>query len=156
VRNENREFLDYKSGFAALICVYPNLNPQPTKKGKNKKFSGDTIEEVAVLPLEPFLHIFCKPDILADKLKVLGKALKDEWNATNVPLGKSKKGQMVSLERRLTILRHEWINKQGLKDSSEYNLHLNTYGFTRENNHKDDPSKIRQRNIRVRDLSNIG
>jgi hypothetical protein len=127
--------------------LHPNPGPKIIRGKTNYKYSREIIEEVAVIPLEPFLLIFCTPDLLAQKLEALGAELARDWNSTNTS---EMQGKMVAKERRMTIMRHTWTNKAGSEEASEYELTLSTYKFTKENNRRPEHLEIQIGDIRVR------
>jgi hypothetical protein len=104
-------------------------------------------DEVAVMPLEPFLHLFAEPKKMAEKLMEVADRLVADYIAINK--SPKMKNNRIAKEIRMPMILHSWPNANGDTDVSEYEMCINTYTFTYQHNHREKIPEIELEDLRV-------
>jgi len=102
---------------------------------------------VIVLPLGVFLDVFSDPKKLEQGLHRHCKDVLEEWEALNAEA--DSLGQRTNVERVFTLHRHEWKVGYGPSHFSEFEMQINSWGFTAANNNTADPPPIEQKDLKV-------
>ena len=141
LRQKNRRYLDYASGY-----VYFST-PGVASSNKYKKNQ----EYVALFPRDKFLDVFTGARELATEFEKCRKALVKEWNQINLP--EAMYGKRYPVQKVFTLFSHQWRSKvhYGVTEQAEYELGINTYGFTQKQLHSQFPEAITSRDVKARE-----
>jgi hypothetical protein len=142
VKKGYSKLLDYSSGY---VWVYRAGVPNPEKK----KF---VMDHVALIPRSQFVQMFAQPQLMAKTLHAKGLELAKEWKKTNEAA--SKVGQRTPCEKVYKGFEHEFYSQQSKfqqpqKESSIYELSLNTFHFTQEMMSVEKPPAVTLADVRV-------
>jgi hypothetical protein len=133
------KMLDYSSGYVAIWMPYT---------GSGDRFPMD---HIALLPRKNFVQIFGDPKKVETNLLAKATELAKEWKKEN----QSKPGQRTPCEKVFEGLKHTSLaqgkdpREKPVKETTIYELGLNTWGFTAEYMSVERPPPLTTRDIRV-------
>jgi hypothetical protein len=126
--------VDFQSGFVQLFFT-PNPNkPYPTYHS-------------LVLPLDVFLNVFTETQKLDLGLHEHSSKLLEEWEALNG--NDDSLGRRTNVERVFTLFRTEWSTGYNRTHFSEFEMQINSWGYTKSNNSVKDPVPIQPEDLKV-------
>jgi hypothetical protein len=141
VSSVNEKSLDFTFGKVSFTL-------DPVLTNSYRQASPRRNDMVAVMPADRFVVMFGKPTILADKLEEQGKNLMAMWTEDNAAPETRTRRNPVNM--KFPLVKHLWRNHLGTRvDGAVYELWLNTYSFTKQNQNLFDPNPITLKDIRV-------
>jgi hypothetical protein len=142
VRERNEKALDLAST-GMVVLIFPITFHS---RALNKPV---TYEEIAIMPLAPFLDAFSQPLEMKKMLLLKAKALRRRWKELNK--ARDMRGKREHEEMHFALMERVWQTREGKSHYSEYDMQLNNRGYNSANQHRAVPGKMEMEDIRVRE-----